>query len=214
MIANLVTLPRSWAKIVAMRNILLSACLGLCLSALANASFIYTLTEVGSDVVGSGIGTLDTDDLGSPITASNCNAGTIASGGEASGGASTGTCTGLFAITGPNSIGSSNLEFANFASGDIVGAWGSDQELFVPNGYVSGTLLSNSETWDSATFASLGLTPGTYTWTWGTGKDADSFTLQVGSAAPEPGTLSLLCLGAFALLSVRRARRFRVTATN
>ena len=189
-----------------MRTILLSGCLSLSLSALANASFLYTLTEAGSDVVGTGSGTLDIVDLGSPITASNCNAGFNASVGLASGGASTGTCTGLFAITGPTSIGfESQIERANTATGDIAAVWGDVQELFVPIGYVSGTSLSNSETFDSETFASLGLTPGTYTWTWGTGQDADSFTVQIGSAAPEPGTLTLLCLGACALLRVRRA---------
>ena len=191
-------------SIVQLRNICLSISLGLCLSALANASLIYTLTEVGPDVVGSGSGTLDIADLGSPITASNCNAGSVATSGLVSGGASTPTCTGLFAITGPTSIGSSGLEYADIASGDIVGVAGAAQELFVPNGYISGASLSNSETWDLATFASLGLTPGTYTWTWGTDGHADSFTLQVGSPTPEPATFGLLCLGVFAL---RRPRR-------
>jgi hypothetical protein len=175
------------------------------LSALANASFLYTLTEVGPDVVGSGSGTLDVADLGSPITASNCNAGSIATIGLVSGGASTATCTGLFSIAGPATIGSSGLEYAGLATGDIVGVAGADHELFVPNGYVSGAALSNSETWDLATFASLGLTPGTYTWTWGTGQHADSFKLQVGAAAPEPGTFALLCLGVF--FGLGRARR-------
>jgi putative SOS response-associated peptidase YedK len=44
------------------------------------------------------------------------------------------------------------------------------------SGYASDDALGTStDTWDNATFASLGVTPGTYVWTWGT--DADqSFT--------------------------------------
>ena len=34
--------------------------------------------------------------------------------------------------------------------------------LFVPQGYVSGAALSDSMTFNNATFASLGVTPGTY----------------------------------------------------
>ena len=69
--------------------------------------------------------------------------------------------------------------------------------MFVPTGYVSGASLGTStDTWSGATFASLGVAPGTYTWTWGTGADADSFTLQIGAAAvPEPASLTLTALG-------------------
>ena len=39
--------------------------------------------------------------------------------------------------------------------------------LWVPQGYVSGGALSDSMTYNNATFASLGLTLGTYVWSWG-----------------------------------------------
>jgi len=52
---------------------------------------------------------------------------------------------------------------------------------------------------------SLGVTPGTYTWTWGTGVHADSFTINAGVGVPDAGsTVSLL---GFALLGLAALRR-------
>jgi hypothetical protein len=83
--------------------------------------------------------------------------------------------------------------------------------LVVPVGYVSGNVLSNSMTFNNATLASLGVTPGTYVWTWGTGLTNQNFTLQIGSVGvPPPGvpdggsTVSLL---GFALLGLAALRR-------
>jgi hypothetical protein len=50
--------------------------------------------------------------------------------------------------------------------------------LLVPPGYVSETPLSDTATYYNATFSSLGVTPGTYTWTWST----DTFTLDVSNS--------------------------------
>ena len=50
--------------------------------------------------------------------------------------------------------------------------------LSVPTGYVSGTALSDSATYSGTTLATLGVTPGTYVWTWGTGAN-QKFTLQI-----------------------------------
>lgn len=49
------------------------------------------------------------------------------------------------------------------------------------------------------------MTPGTYTYMWGSGTDADSLTLNVG--VPEPETAALFGTGLLGLLLIRRHRR-------
>ena len=70
-------------------------------------------------------------------------------------------------ITGPTNFGGGGSTRASSGSGDIVSISGAARLVDVPAFYLSGTALSDSMTFDSATFASLGATPGTHTWTWG-----------------------------------------------
>ena len=72
--------------------------------------------------------------------------------------------------------------------------------------YTSGDPLTNSMTFDNATFASLGVTPGTYEWTWGTGLPNQNFTLIIGGAGvPDGGsTVSLLGCALLGLAALRR----------
>ncbi|HLX97622.1 MAG TPA: PEP-CTERM sorting domain-containing protein, partial [Roseiarcus sp.] len=74
---------------------------------------------------------------------------------------------------------------------------------------MSGSPLSDTSTYDNATLATLGVTPGVYEWTWGTGPN-QNFTVD---AVPEPSTW-IMALAGFAGLGVaawgaRRARRFQ-----
>ena len=87
-----------------------------------------------------------------------------------------------------------------------------DGNLGLPAGYVSGAALSTIGSFNSATFASLGLTPGSSVATFsnnGTNQGvSDSVTVNVGAApvpVAEPATLSLLGLG----LAGAAVRRFR-----
>jgi hypothetical protein len=98
---------------------------------------------------------------------------------------------------------------ASTDTGDFVGIGGSLGHLHVPAGYISGTPLSDSATFDDQTLSSLGVTPGTYTYTWGSGPTADSLTLVAG--VPEPSGLMLLALplGLVMLLAARPRRAAR-----
>jgi hypothetical protein len=61
-------------------------------------------------------------------------------------------------------------------------------------------------TFDNATFASLGVTPGTYKWTWGTGLPNQNFTLRIGSVGVPDGGSTVSLLG-WALLGLAALRR-------
>lgn len=92
---------------------------------------------------------------------------------------------------------------ADLGSGDRFGFVSS--VLGVPRNYISGSRLDTSMTFAGQTFAALGASPGTYSWSWGSGGNADSFVLNIGPAAAVPETAStaplLLGLGGLGLLN-------------
>ena len=55
------------------------------------------------------------------------------------------------------------------------------REVLVPQGYVSGTVISGSMTYNSQTISGMGLTPGTYTWSWGTGGNTSTLVMTISS---------------------------------
>jgi hypothetical protein len=158
----------------------------------AQAAFIVNLVEDGlGNVVATGSGTIDTTDLtlGSTI---NQHATVFPSNGQITLGP-----TGNTSCTNPSS-----------GSGNLVEINGGTDHLFLPLAYSSGAALSDTDTWNGASLSSLGATPGTYVWTWGTGPDADSFTLNVGSV-PEPSAIALCGLAAAGMIC-RRWRSSRL----
>jgi hypothetical protein len=173
--------------------------IGLCTPS-ARAAFVVDLTQEGSNVVATGSGTLDLAAL-SRLSTGSTPAQLAPAESFAYTGPAVATPVAVYGFfTGPQSFGEQNiLVFASSGSGDLVGinGVGMFSSLVVPASYVSGGLLSDSSTYDNATFASLGVTPGTHEWTWGSGANADSFTLQIGpaSAIPEPSTWAMMLLG-------------------
>ena len=175
----------------------------------ANATYTATLTEVGSNVVGTGSGSLDLFGFGGPLPSAGGGLMTPSLGVLLLGApALEDDYLGIF--SGPTNFGS-----GDFASADIVGDAGplvgirGDSFLFVFQGYNSGApLAASTNTWSNKTFASLGVTPGTYVWNWGTGMHADSYTLQIGptNGVPETGSTIWLMLGAVGTLIAFRQK--------
>jgi hypothetical protein len=165
--------------------------IGLSVSS-AQAGYIVDLTQQGSDVVATGSGTIDLTGLSfqfsfTPVTFLSPIIGFVVTGPLSE--------VDYYAgITGPTSFGSGGASLpTSSASGDPVGVEGAFRALFVPAGYVSGNPLSDTATYDGQTFATLGVTPGRYEWTWGTGAN-QNFTLDVGTV-PEPSTWAMVLLG-------------------
>lgn len=179
----------------------------------AQAGYIVTLQQVGGDIVATGTGALDVADLSlSPNTFASMALIVPKSGFIDTGPTSSVLLNGYLGFSGPASFGSGLLTLANNGSGNLVGLHSASGVLLVPLGYVSGTALSDTSTYNGKTFASLQVTPGTYVWSWGTGLHADTFTLQIGPAAvPDSGsTLGLLLVSVAALFGASRLRSLRV----
>jgi hypothetical protein len=164
----------------------------------AEASVVIDITQVGSNVVITGSGTLDL--VGLTYDFSTCPPTEVV---PLDNTVLIGTYAGAVDVysgitTSPGSLGSGGTTAASSGSGDTFGI--DDMTLDVPAGYVSGGALSGSSTFDSTTIASLGFTPGTYVFSWnssgvGAAVADDSITVEVGSAVPEPSTWAMMCLG-------------------
>jgi hypothetical protein len=197
---------------------LAAALLGATVEAQASP-YIVTLEEVGSDVVATGSGQLDISGLGFYGGIAGYGPGYVSPlYGRILTGAGGTVDIYLPAWSGPSAFGPASFSSsANSGSGDTVGAYaGILSYLLVPHGYASDSALADSSTYLGATLVSLGVTPGTYVWTWGLGAD-QSFTLEIGPTplqTPLPAALPLFAsgLGALGLLGWRRKRKMQAAA--
>jgi hypothetical protein len=132
--------------------------------------FNVRVTEVGSDVVFSGSGTMNlssltlsgTQSVGAGLQATNAIwvVGDVTLLDRYTG-----------SITYPSSFGTSDISSTTSSTGDTFGVipYLSGRTILVPSGYVSNTYISGSTTYDGVTISDLGLTIGTYTYNWGSG---------------------------------------------
>ena len=141
--------------------------------------FNVTISQVGPDVVWSGSGSFNLTALTSAGPG-----GTV--GGYDSGqavwaigpGAPVDTYSGT--ITYPLTFGTSSVGVtSNTGSTFGILPGGSGRLLYVPSGYVSNTNISGTSTYANTTIAGAGLTPGTYTWSWGTGGNTSTLVMII-----------------------------------
>jgi hypothetical protein len=118
-------------------------------------------------------------------------------------------------LAGPTSFGNIfGFTYSNSGGGDLIGIRGPGNccdptYVIVPSSYVFGSALSGYSVYDGKTLASLGLTSGTYSWTWGSGVNDDSLTVNIASVAAVPGPLPILGLPAVLFYSRKLKKRIK-----
>ncbi len=184
------------------------AALAVCgLAPQAKAALVITMDQVGSNVVAIGNGTVNLTDLTNIGGEGDVAAVLASDDGLILGSSTSGTL--YSALTGLSNFGGGTYIPASSSTGDHFGLF-PGPDIVVPVSYISGNVLSATATWDNTTLAALGVTDGTYGWTWGTGDNADSLTLEI-AAVPEPSTWAMMILG-FAGLGFIAYRRRNNTA--
>jgi len=103
-------------------------------------------------------------------------------------------------IAGPASMSTlSNRATPSSVTGHLGGIFTTpessarNRNIRLPPGYVAGTPINGTATYSGQSLCGLGLTPGTLTWTWGTGASADSLVLIIDPppAGPPPTVTSI-----------------------
>jgi hypothetical protein len=169
------------------------------LAGTANATLIINVDEVGSDVVFSTSGSLDlrgAEFLGGYAY----NDGFIPGGDNwyiASGDGSYVDNYAMTSFDGPFGTSTTFFSTPSSVSGDDFYIWGNGgmtQQVGMPVGYLSGSLITSEMIFSNATIASFTMIAGTYNYA----IPNDNIILNIGQGGgkvPEPATLALMGLG-------------------
>jgi hypothetical protein len=185
-----------------LKKIFLPALTFLSLSSATNAMVDFTFSESATQVLLTVTGNIDLDaTLGSPSVATNTNILLAPSLGAILAGSAVNSDFYNISLSGWTSYGSGAVSGPGSGSGDRISLF--DDGLGLPVGYISGSSIASTSAWDGS-FASLGLTPGSYTSVFNNGSFSDSVTVTV---VPEPSVAALfLGLGALGVVLRRRAK--------
>jgi hypothetical protein len=147
----------------------------------ATGDFTVTVSQVGPDVVWNGSGKFNLAALTSAGTQ------TISGGYQSSQaiwaiGPVTTVDSYSGTITYPTVFGTSQVGVtSNTGSTFGILPGGSGRLLYVPTGYTSNTTISGTSTYANQTISGMGLTPGTYTWSWGSGGNTSTLVMTINS---------------------------------
>jgi hypothetical protein len=179
----------------------------------AQAAYVVTFKQIGANVVELGSGALDTTNLikGMKVFDSTAFMAPFVRGFES--GAENQPVVIYGFLNGPSSFGPNGYSTPSLSDGDAIGIRGdrSVSALVLSPRYVSGRQLTEFSVYDDASFASLGMIPGLYVWSWGSGAHADTFSIDIiaGSGpqtVPELSTWAMMLLG-FAGLGYAAVKR-------
>ena len=182
-------------------------------SSAADAGMILRLEEVGGDVVVRGSGTINLSGLSlkaSPDDYTNIFTSIQLYAGPANIG--DGVVDQWSGMTGPSTISSTPDSFlADAGTGNLFGVVSDDRSdpggtrlplLVLPRSYVSGTALNGTTQFIDQSFAKMGISPGTLTWTL---PSADTVTITT-DAEPVPAPLGVASAAAV-FSTIRRLKQ-------
>lgn len=177
-------------------------------AASSQAAVVINMAEQGSNVVATMSGTINLDALTSGGTGGqpgfmNPSSGLLLLGGASN---SFDVYSGIQLPPSSGAFGSGSSTSTSSHSGDFLAVISVNSSIRVPTGYVSGAALSSTTTWSNTTLATLGVTSGSYTWSWGSGATTDSITLNVTAPSAVPGS-GLVAIGTLGLAGFARRRR-------
>jgi hypothetical protein len=144
-----------------------------------SGDFNVIVSQVGPDVVWQGSGSFNLSSL--TLGDTNILAGAYDASTGAWGIGPNATVDGYSGITTyPITFGTGgNGTTSNTGSTFGILLGGSEPLLYVPSGYISNTTINGSSIYDNQTISGMGLTPGTYTWSWGTGANTSTLVMII-----------------------------------